>query len=178
MDVDPGPERKAVVCALLAATGGIRSRCALQDVVFVGQEFRLLPEQLFSFPVWPGIGTARYSLDLERVLDELLREGTVMDTGGACTLKLLAPREAHPLGGVPELARFLSEAGELRLSLLAAYRMARLAEAREDPRGREEQSLRMQAQVRLGWPQDLVDVADASERLLKALAPGEPGECH
>ena len=146
-----------LVWGLVDVAGGVKSRCVLQDALFLAQERGLLPG-VFHFPVWPGIGTSRYSEDLEQALASLLRSGKVFDTGGPSTLKALEDAPGAAKKAVAEVARLLATHDEPTLSLMAAYAMAQRG-ARE--RGvRNTARLRDAAAIRLGWPKDIVAVAE------------------
>ena len=140
---------ETLVWALVDVSGGIKTRGTLQDAVFVGQELGLLPST-FSFPIWPGIGTARYSKTLDHAVTNLVRAGRIYDTGGPATLKatLPAPEQARTEVGAARAA--LRNIDASSLSLMAAYLMAKRREEKDGISGAV--ALRKGASARLGWP--------------------------
>jgi len=156
--------KQKMVWAIIDVSRGIKSRGLLQDAVFVGQELGLLPQK-FKFPIWPGIGTARYSRQLDHALSSLIRTGHVYDTGGPQTLKAVQRAPLHLRTEVIPLWDAIRTIGESRLSLMAAYLMAKCKE-RKDGVHRGD-ALRSAARDRLGWPTAMTRNLEAELARLK-----------
>ena len=142
-----------VVWALVDVSRGIGTRCVLQDALFLGQELKLLPETI-KFPAWAGIGTARYSEELDRIIDDLIRSGRIYDSGGPATLCAIKRSPTPARSSVARLAGVVRRLDAHRISMIAAYLMARRREASEGVRNKT--LLRDRAAARLGWPETLV----------------------
>ena len=160
-----------IVWAMIDTSGGVKTRAVLQDAIFIGQELGLL-NKTFDFPIWSGIGTARYSAQLDNVVTKLISSGRIYDSGGPASLKSL---ESSPKGLRAEVApicRMIKSIDETSLSLTAAYVMAKRREQRDGIEG--QMNLRRAARVRLGWPnrtisrieKDLKELFDSPENYL------------
>ncbi len=157
-----------VVWGLIDVSGGIKSRGALQDAVFVGQELNVLPKETPFFPVWAGIGTARYSKELDTILTQLIREGRVYDTGGPASLKALkaAPDDAKTM--MRAFANKLREQNPGAVSMVAAYLMAQRKEPKEQETGAvSPSSVKRAAKNRLGWPKAIFEQVIKTMRAIK-----------
>lgn len=154
---------ECLVWALIDVSGGVKTRGVLQDAFFLGQELGLISSRTFEFPVWPGIGTARYSDELDDALTSAIQSGRVYDTGGPATLKAIqsAPDSARSL--VAALGDAIQSIDESSLSLIAAYVMAKHSEKKDGVKGEVE--LRKAAKARLGWPS--TTIREIEKRLTK-----------
>jgi hypothetical protein len=150
-------DREELLWGFIDAAGGVRTRCLLQDVIFLAQECNLV-RQLFDYPVWPGIGTARYSEELEATLTGLLRSDKVLDTGGPATLMALVHAPASSQTAVVRLVNLLEAHDRGTLSLMAAYAMAQRRERHQGVQDPER--IKEGARIRLGWPQSMVAIAE------------------
>ncbi len=149
-----GESTEQIVWAMIDTSGGVKTRAVLQDAVFIGQELGLL-EKTFDFPIWSGIGTARYSAQLDNVVAKLIRSGRIYDTGGPASLKSL---ESSPKGLRAEVApicQMIKSKDDTFLSLMAAYVMAKRREHHDGIEG--QMNLRRAARVRLGWPNGTIN---------------------
>lgn len=152
--------------ALIDRSGEIRSRAALQDAFFLGQECGLLPPML-EYRLWPAGGTTRHNEALDEAVTELLRANRIYDTGGVASLRARckAPEPAHAV--VDRMSEVIQTCDEGWLSLAATYLMAERRERESRPQ-QDDSSTAAAVARRLGWPDSvLARTRETIERIRK-----------